>query len=117
MALLWLLIVAALATFIVQTGFVYLATAQRLLKKGILPLDMKLIAYIWLIVGYPSDVLFNWTRGTWMLRELPKEFLFTSRIQRHVDEGDLSEKVILWARILNEIDPGHIKRLPSWAVK
>jgi len=78
--LLWTLVTGALATFVVETGFVYLSTAQRLLKKDLLQLDMKLIAYIWLAIGYPSDILFNWIRGTWMLKELPREFLFTSRI-------------------------------------
>lgn len=113
--LLWVLVTAALATFVVETGFVYVATAKRLLElPGGIPLDIKLIAYIWLAVGYPADIVFNWTRGWFMFRRIPREALFSSTVQWIVDhrsEVTLRQwqKAHEWAVILNEIDPGHIK--------
>lgn len=111
--ILWVLVVAALSTFIVETAFIYVSQAKKLLDGGVdVPLDIKLIAYFWLAVGYPADVLFNWTRGTIMFRELPKEFLFTERVQRHVSvlgTHHQQRKAIGWAQILNRIDPGHVR--------
>lgn len=117
--LFWSLATVALATFFVETAFPYVAFAKKLLKADIeIPLDIKLIAYIWLAVGYPSDWIFNWTRGWLMLREFPREILFSSRIQRWIDNPPGGRntreyrKVLLWAQILNLGDENHIKRVP-----
>jgi len=53
------------------------------------------------------DILYNWTVGTILFLEFPKEGLFTPRVQRHYNNGDYQAEVI--ARIVNEIDPQHIK--------
>lgn len=115
--ILWILVTAALATFVVETAFVYVATAKRLLKRNLLALDMKLVAYIWLAVGYPADIAFNWTRGWIMFRRRPREFLFSETVQWIVDHRsevtiDQWQKAHQWAAVLNEIDPGHIRLGP-----
>jgi hypothetical protein len=56
------------------------------------------------------DVFFNLTWGTIIYRELPREFLFTTRTKRHI--GDSAGRNYLaarrWAFRLNAIDPGHV---------
>lgn len=44
--------------------------------------------------------------------EPPKEFLFTTRTQRHIDKsyGFRLKNARYWADILNAIDPGHIDK-------
>ena len=85
--------------------------AGKLLRaRGLLEGELKGVVAFWLVVGWPCDVLFNWWRGSWMFRELPRKLTFSSRIQWHVDHPDESKrpnKAVHWARVLN-IDPGHI---------
>jgi hypothetical protein len=69
------------------------------------------IAYVWLVVGFAADVVFNIVRGTWTFREFPQEFLFSRRVQRHFRNkggGWRHEKAKRWATLLNAIDPDHI---------
>lgn len=62
----------------------------------------------WAIVGISLDCIFNITAGTIIFRELPRELLFSHRVQRHVDKGG-SRVAEFWKRQLNQIDPTHIK--------
>lgn len=53
------------------------------------------------------DVIFNFIWGSLIFREVPKEWLFTKRVSRHLRTGN--KKVALtWANRLNKIDPGHV---------
>lgn len=58
------------------------------------------------------DVLFNATWGSLIYRELPKEWLFTTRTKRHYYGQNSSQHQIdaaeRWAYRLNAIDPGHV---------
>ena len=84
------------------------------------------IAYtlaVFVYVGIVMDALFNWTWGTLFFRELPRETLFTDRVQRWYDKSrntprpssmvSLSSREkegVKWAKRINLIWPGHIKR-------
>ena len=62
------------------------------------------------VVGIIFDVVFNFTIGTFIYWELPKEWLFTSRCHRHKlgDPGSKRCKLAHWVcKQLNQIDPGH----------
>ncbi len=104
----------ALWLFMVWT-FPSMVQAKRMYKEG------RLIGFWrrWLIplaiLFLIADFLFNVTFGSAMFKELPKwrdkEFMFTSRVQRHVDYSsgrDLATAMI-WAQRLNAVDPGHIR--------
>ncbi len=54
-----------------------------------------------------ADVLYNVFVGTILFRELPREWVFTQRVQRHYNRG--SNHAGLLAKILNNVDPNHIK--------
>lgn len=61
------------------------------------------------------DVVFNVIVGVPAFREAPQwgdgEFLFSQRVQRHVDDPGSSQRRMghFWAGVLNNIAPGHIK--------
>lgn len=63
-----------------------------------------------LLPGLVLDVLFNFTYGTIHFKELPREFLFTSRVKRHVrnSTGTRGRRAQVWRKTLNAIDEGHI---------
>jgi hypothetical protein len=62
--------------------------------------------YIFVIL----DVVYNIVVGSVLFWEWPKEWLFTTRVQRRVDQGD--NHAIFIGHVLNRLDPNHIKRLP-----
>jgi hypothetical protein len=111
--LIWLLISIVAATFIVETAFMTICTAKRMQKDGVLEEEMELVAKFWLIIGTPADIWFNWTRGSRIFHEFPRELTFSSRVQRHVDKkGKYYDKAVKWGRILNSGDPDHIHGVP-----
>lgn len=71
---------------------------------------LKVPVYLWLVIGITADVIFNWTWGTIICRELPREFLFTDRLQRHWYSDDLrmQRRIERWVKLVNMIDPGHV---------
>ena len=111
----WVLVpvlIAGVATFSIETAFLAAASAKRIDAAGVhIPIDVKAVTAVWLLVGYPSDVAFNLTRGTVLFREWPQELLFSHRVARHMDDrGWRGEKAREWASVMNAADPDHIKR-------
>jgi hypothetical protein len=112
-AALWSLVVVAASTFIVESAFLGLGSARRAQAAGVLSGEVKLVAYLLVLIGLPADVTFNLVRGTLMFRELPRELLFSSRVKRHVREstGWRHDKALQWMAFLNVVDPGHIREV------
>ncbi len=103
----------------IQIPFVSLFVAIWLFTAGIHAKQMndndKLDGFLrWIyaplvMVVILVDVFFNITWGSIIYREIPKEFLFTTRTKRHLNsQGDQLEAAKVWASRLNAIDPGHI---------
>ena len=71
---------------------------------------LKVPVYLWLVIGLIADVAFNWTWGTVICRELPREFLFTDRLKRHWrgDDEQMKDRIKTWVKVVNWIDPGHV---------
>jgi len=115
-ALAYTVLAIAGATFLVYTAFMVVASARRAIGAGVwMPRGVRLVAYCWLVVGVAADVTFNLAVGTLAFRELPHEFLFTSRVKRHVREssGWRQEKARSWMEFLNAVDPGHIREIDA----
>ena len=108
---LWSVVGILASTFVVETAFVHLATAKRMLESNTLPRHMKLVAYVWLPIGYLADVIFNVVAGTFTFRELPRELLFSSRVKRLARgrDGWRRERALRWMATLNDVDPDHIR--------
>lgn len=75
----------------------------------------KLTTYLWVmlapaaLLGLVLDVAFNVIFGTIVFRELPREWLFTSRCRRHIQgAGSRQRMARWWAKQLNPFDQGHI---------
>lgn len=75
------------------------------------------------VVMIPLDIVFNLIWGTILFRELPREFLFSTRVERHyracpmnTASGELMPRshqdyeALYWADWLNKRDPRHIHR-------
>jgi len=108
MWIIWLLVSAALATFVVYTAFLALCTAKRMIASGVsLPADLKLTCYLWLLIGWPADFVYNLLRGTLRHLEWPHELTYSARVQRLARKGD--KEAIEWARLLNAGDEDHVK--------
>lgn len=112
----WLIVGTVLATFVVCTAFPAVMLLHRALVAGVwVPVEAKLTGYILFAIGVPADVGYNLVLGSIRFREWPRELMFSSRVQRHIDESDgwRLEHAKEWAEFLNFCDEGHIKRVPA----
>jgi hypothetical protein len=69
----------------------------------------KFNTYLLLGVGFPLDVVLNAVVGSMLFLESPKEWLLTSRLQRHKRQGGWRGDVSRWMceHLLNQFDSGH----------
>jgi hypothetical protein len=69
----------------------------------------KAQAYVLLFIGYILDVVLNVTVGTVLYADLPRELLFTSRLQRLKRKGGWRGDMARWMcdHLLNQFDVGH----------
>lgn len=64
---------------------------------------------LYYVLGMPfvvQNVFYNVTIGSLLFRELPREWLFTTRLKRWEVLGD--PRVDRFALALNRLDPGHV---------
>ena len=89
------------------TWVLYLALMNLDRNRSRLTTPAKVFAYPMLAVGYVVDVLFNWVFGTVMMLELPREFLFTARCERHMHDDTWAGTVARWMckNFLDPFDP------------
>jgi hypothetical protein len=104
-------LLAAAALWFGATGcYVLVIHAKVLREAGRLNLFWTINILPWAIVGLTLDAVFNAVGGTLMFLELPREWLFSSRVKRHFRQsgGWRFRLADWWARQLNAIDPTHI---------
>jgi hypothetical protein len=97
-----------------ELAFTCLPVAKRYLtgtSAEDIPIDWKILLIVVMLIGFLGDIVFNVFRGTFIFRELPHEWLFSSRVQRHIYHPELGHytDALRWALILNTGDPRHIK--------
>jgi hypothetical protein len=90
--------------FAVHWAFVAIMHAKAIRSE--LTLYWRVMLWPLALIGLVLDVAFNVVFGSIMFREIPRELLFTSRVQRHAAAG--SALALWWARQLNQFDPGHV---------
>jgi len=104
-------LLAAYAWFATWTGFLVVASAKRVRDEGLaIPHGGRMVVYIWLLLGGPGDVLYNLIIGTATYKELPRELLFSHRIERLANgpAGWRRDKALPLAMVLNAADDNHI---------
>jgi len=82
-----IMIIFALWFFTVTTWALYLAVMALKRDQAQLTVVAKTFAYPLLFVGYLFDIAYNVIVGTLMFLELPREFLLTDRLKRHLSSG------------------------------
>lgn len=62
--------------------------------------------------GLWFDVLYNWTFGSIMFLELPREFTFSARLERHIMCCTWRGALAFWVErvFIRPIDPYHLER-------
>lgn len=125
-ALVWVTGSVLVAQFLVYTAFLLMCGAKLMLSNGgDLGDGMELVCKVWLVVGWPADVWYNWTRGAWRFRShwhgipIPewRGVTYSAHIQWRVDQGCDDPETREWVRRLNAAAPDHIKRWPlEWVL-
>lgn len=86
------------------TWGMYLSVMNLMEQKDKLTLTTKIFAYPIAAIGVFADFFYNITVGTLMFLELPKEYLLTMRLDRHLTETGWRGKRARWA-CKNFLDP------------
>lgn len=107
----WLVVSLALIWYAVMILFIAAMHAKVVSRGPGLTLFWKVHTYPMAALGILLDAVFNLTFGTVMFAEIPRELLFSTRVERHFRKGgDWRHLLALWwARQLNQMDPGHIR--------
>jgi hypothetical protein len=89
--------------FCLYTGFIVVYSVKKAMDEGLwIPPGLKQVAQIWLVLGYPADVIYNLVFGS------HKFETFSAHLQRETDKGN--PKVSKWVTFVNFIAKGHIKK-------
>lgn len=107
--MIWLAITVALIPFVIYSAFLVLCTLRSIEAQGVeLPLGMKWIGYVWIMIGWPADVLFNQTWGRVIFGEA-RGLTFSAHVQWRVTAGLKDPKTMQWVAFLNCGAPNHIR--------
>ena len=95
------------STYALWVFFLSVMNLKRAKDAGQLTTTAKCLGYPVLIVGYLLDCFVNLTVMTVLLLEIPQETTVTSRLSRHLNEGEGWRKSIAaWAApLLDPYDP------------
>lgn len=101
-------LLAGYALFLITWVF-YLAIMNLKAVRHDLHPVAKANAYVLLVIGYVLDVALNITVGTVIYLDLPREPLFTGRLQRLKQKGGWRGDMARWMceHLLNQFDVGH----------
>jgi len=69
----------------------------------------KKVVYVYALFFAVLNTLHNWTVGTILFREFPREFFTTTRVKRHKNNNDPSKRELadMIGGFLDGQDPGH----------
>jgi hypothetical protein len=91
-------LIAAPFTLLMLVQFIVLFTLKRYVPKP-----------VFYVLGFPfliQDIVYNVVIGSFIFMERPKEWIFTDRIKRHVQDPDCPSH--RFALVLNRFDEGHV---------
>lgn len=108
-----------IAYVVVVNAFVMVSHATNVLQQAEtdqydIPVVFTAPLYAGALIGATADTAFNFSYGTVRFRELPREFMFTARINRLLrDDGWRGEKALEWCQLLERVDPAHCSDLDN----
>jgi len=92
--------IAAPFTLAMLAWFAFYALLAEVLPR-------RVVVVIAFLTGFVlADVIYNWTVGTFLFWELPREWLFTDRLKR-LHDADV-HAVDRFVVVLNSLDEGHV---------
>lgn len=102
----WLTIVPwfIVVTWLEDKGYRELRDVPALYRELGWLIGVPLTPY--LAIGAWADIQFNWTWGTVIFRERPRELFFTDRLKRQYRDGH--PRAAFWKEMVDRINPGHI---------
>lgn len=89
------------------TWGMYLSVMSLMRVKETLTLETKFFAYPLAAVGVLADFLYNVVVGTVIFLELPREYLLTKRLKRHLEDDNWRGAMSRWLcrHLLDPFDP------------
>jgi hypothetical protein len=99
-----------LTTFLLYIAIMFIKEKQDVLYAG--PGIVRWICFFFLFLGLVSDTALNWWSMTVFYLEIPKEFLTTARVVRHLKTGSgwRYTQSVYWCHYwLTPFDPNHCK--------
>lgn len=105
LTMLYVLLGSLLFTF--WTWGAYLSVMNLMRVKETMTWETKLFAYPLAFVGVLSDFIYNVIIGTVLFLELPREWLLTARLKRHLNDNDFQGSIARWLcrHLLDPFDP------------
>lgn len=110
MIAIYALVTAFCLSYILWLFFLAVMSLSHARKSKSLTPIAQVIGYPILLTGYALDFIANVFVMTFVFLELPREWLVTARISRHIKESDgWRNCVAIWFRdnLLDPFDPGH----------
>ena len=96
--------IAVLACYLLWIGYLALTNLERARSVGALTKAARVGAAPLLLIFGPLDVLVNWTVGTLLFLEFPREFTLSKRCTRHYNDAGFRGRVSRWLG-RNALDP------------
>jgi len=97
------------AIWITWGGFLMMMPLKRNLQEGRLNNWNKIFGYPWAFCFIVLDFLFNMTVGTVMFLDIPRDLLFTKRLDRYINSNKYTWRMRLayyfCTRFLDPFDP------------
>lgn len=102
-----LYVVIGIVMFTFYTWGAYLAVMNLMRVKETLTFETKCFAYPLAAIGVISDFLYNVIVGTIIFVELPREYLLTKRLKRHLERDNWRGAMSRWLcrHLLDPFDP------------
>lgn len=93
--------------FTFYTWGLYLSVMMLMKHKDTLTTETKFFAYPLAFYGVLVDFLYNMTVGTLLFVELPREWLLTKRLKRHLEDDNWRGTMSRWfcRHLLDPFDP------------
>lgn len=98
---------AVFAIWLTWGLFLMVMLLKRNLETKNLPIEAKVLGYPWLAVMIVADFIFNVTVGTVMFLDIPRDLLFTKRLDRMLDRSGWRRKLAQYIcrTLLDPFDP------------
>lgn len=101
------LILLALSPWLLFVFYAAVMALKRVRDAGAMTWPLVVLGYPALYVGLLLDVLVNFTGCTLLFLELPREWLVTQRLSRHIKGSGRRAAIARWvcSRLLDDLDP------------